>query len=107
MPAEQPAGFTFGYLDYKPGNVTVNFHSPSDSRQFNITQKASNWDSEALLSNFVATANSAYKTYQQAGRTVYLLSDDTATWVDSGVWYTVNGNSSLSPSQLLEVASSM
>ncbi len=106
FPAQQPLGFTFGYLDYQPGNVTINFTSP-DSRQFHITQKASSWDSQALLSNFVASANSAYKTYQQAGRTVYLLGNNTATWVDSGVWYTVDGNSSLSSKQLLELASSM
>jgi len=107
MPASSPSGFTFGFLSYSPGNVTVNFTSPQDSRQFNITQKASSWDSQALLSNFVSSANSAYKTYSRAGRTVYLLGNNTATWVDSGIWYTVDGNSSLSTAQLLDVASSM
>lgn len=107
MPTQKPAGFSFGYLDYQPGNITVNFTSPQDSRQFNITQKASSWDSQALLSNFVASAHDAYKTYQQAGRTVYLLGNNTATWVDSGIWYTVDGNSSLSSSQLLALAGSM
>jgi hypothetical protein len=107
MPASSPSGFTFGFLSYSPGNVTVNFTSPQDSRQFNITQKASSWDSQALLSNFVSSANSAYKTYSRAGRTVYLLGNNTATWVDSGVWYTVDGNSSLSTAQLLDVAGSM
>jgi hypothetical protein len=107
MPAHQPAGFTFSYLDYQPGHITANFNSLGDGRQYNITQKASNWDSQALLSNFVTSANSAYKTYQRAGRTVYLLSNNTATWVDSGIWYTVDGNSSLSSNQLLDLASSM
>jgi hypothetical protein len=107
LPAQSPSGFNFGYLDYKPGNVTANFTSPADGRQFNITQKSSDWDSQALLSNFVSSANSAYKTYQRAGRTVYLLGNNTATWVDSGIWYTVDGNSSLSSSQLLELATSM
>lgn len=107
MPSAEPSGFSFGYLSYEPGNVVVNYLSPSDSRQFNIKQKASSWDSQALLSNFVSSANSAYKTYQRAGRTVYLMNNNTATWVDSGVWYTVDGNSSLSSTQLLDVATSM
>ena len=107
LPASQPNGYNFGYLSYEPGNVIVNFTSPADSRQFNITQKASSWDSQALLSNFVTSANTAYETYQRAGRTVYLLSNNTATWVDSGIWYTVDGNSSLSSAQMLELAGSM
>lgn len=107
MPSQQPAGFSYGSLTYQPGDVTIGFNSPKDGRQYNITQKSSNWDSQALLNNFVASANTAYKTYQRAGRTVYLLSNDTATWVDSGIWYTVNGNASLSASQLLQVASHM
>jgi hypothetical protein len=107
LPVKQPPGFSFGFLTYKPGDVTLNFSSPSDGRQYNISQKTSNWNSQALLNNFVASANSAYKTYQRAGLTVYLLSNDTATWVDSGVWYTVDGDSSLSNTQLLDVASNM
>ncbi len=107
MPAKQPTGFAFSYLDYKPGVVTANFMSPNDGRQYNISQKSSNWDSQALLSNFVASANAAYKTYSRAGRTVYLVGNNMATWVDGGVWYTVDGNSSLSSQQVLDLASSM
>jgi hypothetical protein len=107
LPSQQPSGFNLGYLDYQPGNITANFTSEQDGRQYNITQKASSWDSQALLSNFVASANSAYKTYQRAGRTVYVLSNNTATWVDSGIWYTVDGNASLTSQQVLDLASSM
>lgn len=107
LPAHQPDGFALGYLEYQPGNVIANFTSAQDGRQYNITQKTSSWDSQALLSNFVAGASSAYKTYQRAGRTVYVLGNNTATWVDNGIWYTVDGNSSLSSKQVLDLASSM
>ncbi len=108
LPNYSPAGFNFGNLSYGPGNVTVSYKDKADTdRSYNITQRASNWDSQALLSNFVATANKAYQTYQQAGRTVYLYGNNTATWVDSGVWYTVDGNSALSTNQILNLASSL
>jgi hypothetical protein len=107
LPAKELEGFDFGSLDYEPGNVVINFTSPEDSRQYNITQQTSSWDSQALLSNFVTSVGDNYKTYQKAGRTVYLVGNNVATWVDSGVWYTVDGNSSLDSNQVLELASSM
>jgi hypothetical protein len=106
LPSYSPAGFSFGNLSYGPGNVTVSYKA-DESRKFDITQRTSGWDSQALLTNFVSSANKAYQTYERAGRTVYLYGNNTATWVDSGVWYTVNGNSSLTKNQLLDLAGSM
>lgn len=108
LPGYQPQGFTFGNLSYGKGNVTVSYASAADANQrFDITQRSSSWDSQSLLSNFVQTASHAYQTYQQAGRTVYMYGDNTATWVDSGVWYTVNGNTALSRDQILNLAGSL
>lgn len=106
LPGYSPLGFSFGNLSYGPGNVTVSYKS-DDSHKFDITQRTSDWDSQALLSNFVASANKAYQTYERAGRTIYFFGNNTATWVDNGVWYTVNGNNSLSKNQLLDLASSL
>lgn len=105
LPSYSPVGYSFGNVSYGPGNITVSYKDGSQS--FNIVQRSSAWDSEALLNNFVSTANKAYQTYERAGRTIYLYGNNTATWVDSGVWYTVNGNASLDKSQLLDLASSM
>jgi hypothetical protein len=108
LPGYRPTGFNFGTLSYGKGNVTVSYADASDvNRRYDITQRQSNWDSQTLLTNFVESANKAYQTYQQAGRTVYLYGDNTATWVDSGIWYTVNGNSALSRDQILDLAGSL
>jgi len=108
LPSFVPQGFNFGNLSYGKGNVTVSYTSATDNnKRYDITQRQSNWDSQTLLSNFVTTANNAYQTYQEAGRTVYMYGDNTATWVDSGVWYTVNGNSALSRDQILDLAGSL
>lgn len=108
LPGYSPAGFTFGNLSYGPGNVTVSYNAEDNAdKRFDITQRVSNWDSQSLLTNFVSSANKAYQTYERAGRTIYFYGNNTATWVDSGVWYTVNGNNSLTKNQLLDLAGSI
>jgi hypothetical protein len=107
LPTYQPSDYTFQNLEYKPGNVTAVYASETSKQAFNINQRESNWDSQALLNNVTATAKSSYKTYERAGRTVYVLGNNTATWVDSGILYTVEGNAALTASQLLDLASSM
>jgi hypothetical protein len=106
LPNYSPVGYSFGNLSYGPGNVTLIYNQDA-SHKFDITQRTSQWDSQALLTNFVSSANKAYQTYERAGRTIYFFGNNTATWVDNGVWYTVNGNNSLSKNQLLDLASSI
>lgn len=109
MPGYSPAGFSYDNLSYGPGNVTISYESDDagNDGRFDITQKVSGWDSQALLNNFVSSANKAYQTYERAGRTIYFYGNNTATWVDSGVWYTVNGNNALTKGQLLDMAGSL
>jgi hypothetical protein len=109
LPNYRPSGFSVGKFTYNTGSVAVNFKSNSDERSFAITQKASNWDSETLKSNFVAsnTSGRGYQEIHEAGRTVYLYGQNNATWVDNGVWYQVQSGGSLSDKQLLDIAVSM
>jgi hypothetical protein len=108
LPSFVPQGFNFGNLSYGKGNVTINYANTLDgNHRYAITQRASNWDSQTLLNNFVSTADTAYQSYQMAGRTIYMYGNNTATWVDSGIWYTVNGNNSLSREQILDLAGSL
>lgn len=108
IPGYKPSGFGLsGPIEYGPGQVTLNFKSNSDERNFHVTQKVSNWNSEALLSNFVATDDKSYQTYQDKGKTIYIYDGSNATWVSGGVWYQIEGNSSLSSDQLIRLASSI
>lgn len=108
LPGYQPAGFGMsGPIHYKPGQITISFKSHSDGRQFQVSQRASQWNSETLLESFVATNRRAYQTYQDSGKTIYIYDGDNATWVDGGVWYQIEGNSSLNSDQLLRLAASM
>lgn len=108
LPSYQPTGFSQNKLvTYSPGKVTISFHSNSDERQYRLTQQVSNWNSQALVDNYLATADKPYQTYQQQGRTVYIYDDGNATWVNGGVWYQIDGKSSLTSDQLLKIAASI
>jgi hypothetical protein len=108
LPGYQPAGFSFKNVLSAPGAVKVSFISNTDnSRAFSILQSTSNWNSETLRDSFVATASQPYQTREANGKTIYLYGDSNATWVDGGVWYKVEGNSSLNSTQLLNIASSL
>lgn len=108
LPNYQPSGFGLvGPVHYQDGQIVANYSSHSDKRQFSINQTATQWNSEALLANFITMNNKTYRTYQNNGKTIYLYDDDSATWVDGGVWYRIEGNSALSNDQLLRMAASM
>ena len=108
LPGYEPAGFGMnGPIQYKAGQITIHYRSHSDGREFNINQRSSAWDSETLLSQYVGNDRRAYQTYQDSGKTIYIYNGDNATWVDGGVWYQIEGNSSLNSDQLLRLAASM
>jgi len=108
VPSYQPSGFTFdGPVSYGPGRVVIKFNSNTDDRAYTITENESAWDSKSLLENFVSSEAENYLTFEEHGLTVYLFNDSQATWVDEGVWYTVEGSADLSSEQLLKIAASL
>lgn len=108
LPGYQPAGFTLnGPVQYSPGQITLSYRSNSDDRAFNVTQKASNWDSAALLNEYVEYKQNLVQTVEDNGKTIYVYGENNATWVDSGVWYQVEGQAALSSDQLLRIARSL
>lgn len=108
MPGYRPSGFSFkGPINYSPGRVSVAYASNSDEREFEIVQSNSNWNSDALLSNFVVAEGKQYQTYQDRGRTLYIYDGSNATWVDNGIWYQIDGQSGMTTDQLIRIASSI
>jgi hypothetical protein len=109
LPGYQPSGFALsGPIQYRPGQITISYKSNSDNnRAFQVSQKTSEWNSETLREKYVASERRSYQTYQDGGRTIYIYEGNNATWVDSGVWYQIEGNSSLNSDQLLRIAASM
>lgn len=108
LPSYAPSGFALSNrIQYNPGQITVNFSSNTDERNFSITQRESNWNSDTLMSNYVATTNEPVQTYEDKGRTIYLYGDSNATWVNGGVWYEIKSEAQLTSDQLIRIATSM
>jgi len=108
MPGYQPTGFSFkGPINYSPGQVTISYKSNTDNRAYDVKQQASNWNSDALLSNYIVAENKQYQTYLDRGRTLYIYDGSNATWVDNGVWYQIEGESSMTTDQLIRIAASI
>lgn len=107
LPSYQPSGFAIsGPVQYGSGVVTLNYASRTDDRSFRVVQKNSDWNSQTLLDNFVASKE-PYQTFQDKGRTVYIYDASNATWVSGGVWYQIEGESSLSSEQLRRIVSGL
>lgn len=108
LPGYQPAGFALsGPIKYEPGKITVAYKSNSDDRSYKITQSSSKWDTESLRENYINGLKTSYQSVQEKGKTIYLYSDASATWVDAGIWYKLDGDSHLNTDQVLHIASSL
>lgn len=109
LPGYKPDGFAFsGPILFDKQRVIVRFAISSDPAQsYNITQRRSTWNSEALLNDFVSKGGRSYQILQDKGKTIFIYDGHKATWVDSGLWYNVEGSVKLSSDQLLKLSSSM
>lgn len=107
MPEYKPDGYSLdGPITYSPGEVVISYKSNTNTSGYKLTQKASNWDSQAVLDNYVSKQTDNYLTFQERGITVYTFNNK-AAWVNGGILYTVDGNAALSSDQVLRVATSL
>lgn len=108
MPGYHPSGYSVkGAIQYSPGQIVISYGSHSDDREFKVTQRKSDWNNDALLSNFVTADKKAYQTYQDNDKTIYMYGSNSATWVENGIWYQIEGKQALSSDQLLRIAASL
>lgn len=107
MPEYKPDGYSLdGPITYSPGEVVVSYKSNTNDSGYKLTQKSSNWDSQAVLDNYVGKQTDNYLTFQERGITVYTFNNK-AAWVNGGILYTIDGNASLSSDQVLRIATSL
>jgi len=105
-PLFMPPGYALDNMTYATGSVATSYNSAGKA-PFSITQKKSNWNSQTLLDNFVATSGDDYRGFQSNGRTIYIYGKGNATWVNGGIWYQIKGADKLSDEQLVKIATSM
>ena len=74
---------------------------------FTLTQSRSDWDSSAVLANYVLPSfGRNFATTTSRGLTIY-NTHNAAAWVNGGILYTIKGNAPLSSEQVERIAASM
>ncbi len=108
LPTYQPSGFTVNnHVTYSPGEISVAYKANADNRAYVVTQKTTNWNSDALKEHLMGISGSIPQIYPDSGRTIYLHDSHEADWVNNGVWYSITGNSDLNTDQLIKIATSL
>jgi hypothetical protein len=107
-PSYVPRDYTLSGITSEEGNITLNFKNHSTETTFSLVEKKSTWDSNALLNNFVkSTYGENYSVIREQGLTIY-ISDSNATWVNGGVVYNFNAETSnLTKKQIKSIAVSL
>ncbi|MEX2014563.1 MAG: hypothetical protein WD885_01350, partial [Candidatus Saccharimonadales bacterium] len=115
--ASNKAGFNASLPDYAPsgyglendlksdkGVVTMTYGSEAENKDYEIIQTPSKWNSDSLLNNYVLPYSSDYERIDQNGQTVYLYnSKNSATWLNNGIWYRLDGANNFSNDQLVRI----
>ena len=108
LPGYRPAGFRMSRnIKYEPGEITVSYQSNSDNREFEFTQKKTDLTGQELVEELADKTDQSPLTYQDAGKTIYIYDGSNAAWVEEGVLYQIEGDSSLSSDQLIRLATSI
>ena len=107
-PSYIPRDYTLSGITSEEGNITLSFKNHSAETTFSLVEKKSTWDSNALLNNFVkSTYGENYSVIREQGLTIY-ISDSNATWVNGGVVYNLNAETSnLTKKQIKSIAVSL
>jgi hypothetical protein len=107
LPAK-PSGFTYnGPIEYADGTVNIGFKSNSDQRSFMVSQQKSTATASTLPRLLSQATGQSTQNINVGDKTVYLYGTSNAAWVDNGVLYKIEGNSSLNSSQLLDIVKSV
>lgn len=107
-PSYQPMGYSLdGPVAYKEGTVSMKFAANGGPQNYTLTQTKSGWDSSAVLEYYVEpNAGGNYITTTANGLTIYTYGDN-VVWVNGGILYTIDGNATLSDSQIQRIATSL
>lgn len=107
-PNYQPSGYSLnGPVAYQQGSVIMKFAANGSNENFTLAQTRSEWDSSAVLENYIKPkSREKYTTTAANGLTIYSYGTH-AAWVNAGILYTVDGNAELAPEQIQKIAASL
>lgn len=107
-PAYRPDGYSLrGPVAYNQGKVSMKFAANAGPQNFTITQTKSSFDSSAVEENYVKPKWGENSMKQiERGITIY-AHEGNAVWVNDGILYEIEGDATLSSSQIRGIATSL
>lgn len=105
LPSIQAAGFA--YTGVQIGNAKLIIGLRAGGGHYELTQTATNLSSEDMIASVGSTDASGaprYQTVRSNNTTIYRFSNNSATWVQNGTWYTLSGDHALSDTQVVSLA---
>lgn len=101
LPSYSPTGYELADVKNRPGKVTLSFRS--GERNYQLIQQPSNWTSQTLADDIIASAG--HETIESSGRIIYIY-DGVATWLSGDVRYDLTGNAELGKDEIAAIAAS-
>ena len=86
---------------------SVSYKLASRDHSLNIMQKKSDWDSQAVLEQFVLPRSNDYLALQAQGLTIYVYGNNEAAWVNHGTFYHLDGDHGLSQEDIIRISTSL
>jgi len=105
LPKNPLSGFKLSSISYGAGFINSIFNNGHSS--YTLSQRLSNINNDQLVSYVIKPVSSSYESQAANGKTVYLYSQNQASWVENGYLYTIKANSNLNNHQILDIASSI
>ena len=101
-----PRGYELSDVTSSSGRVLM--HYKSSEGEFGLTEESSNWDSEALLNNYIKSKyDNDYTVVREQGLTLY-MGNSWEAWVNGGILYKLDIISgSLTKKQMKSIATSL
>lgn len=107
LPSYHPAGFRLDQMSYNNGIFASNFYTKNNNQSYTITQKATSWDNQDLVNNYISLVTTNYKAIKLGNRTIYLYGNGNATWVNNHIWYQIDTDGYLNEAQIIDLANSL
>lgn len=107
LPKYTPGGFKLsGPVEYGKGRVVLSFRSNTDDRHYKIEQHPSMLTDTELKEQVAEDTSGKYQAFNDGGQAIFITADS-ATWVKDGVQFSLKGESGLSSTQIVSIASSL
>ncbi len=106
VPGFVPGGWSKAQ-SLKASEGGVGYELVKDGKALKVEQQKSDWDSQAVLEQYVLRRSTDYLALQSQGLTIYMYGDNQAAWVNQGTFYTLSGDHGIEQDDIIRMATSL